>query len=338
MQFNAQIPFFYEGFLSNPASAPAKSFFWILSFDGVYLESNPSAEQQFLPIPAIKRACSRGEIDGPSPGGSSEVFEPMPWNIDHAMKSLLISDYFDIKGCLFVQDVNLPSESITANPEGIQTNGFMRTYSGAGRDANLPLRISFLETNVSFVDNIIRPWVITTGHLGLIARSGDLNYRCNITVRKFGVLRPDFAPFEVCRWKFFGACPTEVLGEECTYTASTSPTLRAATFIYHYYKFESSHDNIDNDSNIRTSFNKAIVYNKRIDNPIPSFQSTNNPLTNIITPDPNPRMLPNPIILPPGRKYPQTFENLDISGPSDLFRNITTENYNYIPPKRPEEN
>lgn len=322
MEFNAQIPFFYQGFLSNPASAPTKNFFWILSFDGVYLEPNPSADQQFLPIPAIKRACSSGGIDGPS-----QVFEPMPWNIDHAMKSLLISDYFDIKGCLFVQDVNLPSESMTANPEGLQMNGFMRTYSGAGRDANLPLRISFLETNVSFVDNIIRPWVITTGHLGLIARKGDLNYRCNITVRKFGILRPDFAPFEICRWKFFGACPVEVLGEECTYIASTSPTLRAATFIYHYYKFESSQDNIDNDNNMRSSFNKAIVYNKRIDNPIPSFQSTNQPLTNIITPDAR--------LLPPTGKYPQSFENLDISGPSRLFRSITTENYNYNPNAAP---
>jgi hypothetical protein len=113
--------------------------------------------------------------------------------------------------------------------------------------------ISCLETNVSFVDNVIRPWVIATAHLGMIARSGLKNYRCNFSVYKLGIITPYETPHVLIKYTFYGACPISVTGEEYNYTQTTSPVNREAVFTYHYYSIESSRENlsiIQNNANI----------------------------------------------------------------------------------------
>lgn len=225
-----QIPFFLETFLSKPASALPKGAQWVLVFEGSYIAGNDRliSGNEIVPVTAIKRGVQ---------------YEPKQWDIEGGLKTILTKDYQQTKGCLFAQAVQIPGESTVANPEGIQMNGFIRTFSGGGRNPFTNLQISFLETNVSFVDNVIRPWTVATAHLGLIARSGTDNYRCNISVYKLGVISSNAYPYVACKYTFYGACPIDVSGEEYNYTQTTSPVNREATFIYHYYTVETGRNN-----------------------------------------------------------------------------------------------
>lgn len=236
---DGHIPFFLESFLSRPASALPKGAQWVLTFEGYFnRESSTRDYKEVLPVPAIKRGIQ---------------FEPQKWNIEKAIETTLESDYQEVKGCMFAQAVSIPGEASVANPEGLQQSGFIRTFSGGGRDPFANLQISFLETNVSFVDNVIRPWVIATAHLGMIARSGPDNYRCNISVYKLGVISADQPPFVLQKYTFYGACPISVSGEEYNYTQTTSPINREASFVYHYYTLDTETNNYaisENNSNI----------------------------------------------------------------------------------------
>jgi hypothetical protein len=239
-ELGSQISFFLENFLSKPASALPKGSQWILVFEGAFQDGS-TPERDFsdvLPVPAIRLASN---------------YEPRNWDTEAAISTTLTKDYQETKGCLFVQAVSIPGESNVANPEGLMQSGYIRTFVGGGRDPFQNLQISFLETNVSFVDNVIRPWVVATAHLGLIARTGAKNYRCNISVYKLGVITPAETPFVTMKYTFYGVCPISVTGEEYNYTQVSTPINREATFIYHYYTVESSAGNlaaINNNANI----------------------------------------------------------------------------------------
>jgi hypothetical protein len=239
-ELGSQVPFFLNTFLSKPASALPKGAQWVLSFDGTYTPANrggnlasgqggvqvaTSPLNNVVPVTAILRGVR---------------LEPQRWDIQGGLNTLLARDYQQTKGCLFAQGVMLPGESSIANPEGVQTNGFIRTYSGGGRNSFPALQVSFLETNISFVDNVLRPWTIATAHLGLIARFGAENYRGVLTVYKLGILSNTTTPYVASKYTFYGVCPIEVSGEDLTYNSTTVPTTRVVSFIYHYYTFETN--------------------------------------------------------------------------------------------------
>lgn len=229
-ELGGQIPFFLESFLSKPASALPKGAQWVLQFEGAFNSgSNTRDYPDVIPVEAILKGTK---------------LEPRTWNVKEAINTTLIRDYQKTKGCLFVQAIQIPGEGTQTNPEGFQQNGYIRTATGAGRDAFQNLQISFLQTNVSFVENVIRPWVIATAHLGMIARDGLDNYRCNISVYRLGVLRATQTPYVSLRYTFFGACPINITGEEYNYTQVTSPINREATFTYHYYNVENYNSNL----------------------------------------------------------------------------------------------
>jgi hypothetical protein len=213
-EFSEQIPYFLINYLSRPASALPKNALWVLNFENI---DNVK--------PAILKTAA---------------IEPLKWNIQAGLNCLLDSGelYSTKKGCLFVQGIGIPEESMVANPEGPQYNHFIRTTVGAGRNPFTGLNVTFLETNVSFVENVIRPWVVTTARLGMIARNPkntDENYRAIISFYKLGVLTPNEKPFILQKYTFYGVCPVEIDTEEYNYAPSTSPIFRQVKFIYHYY-------------------------------------------------------------------------------------------------------
>lgn len=224
-QYNSQIPHFLTSFLSKYETAIPKGAQWVLFFEGI---DNIVS----VVLNTIKER------------------EPAGWNIAALANKIGKNKTIQTdKGCLFAQAVEIPGENIVANPEGIQINGFLRTTVGNGRgDYSGGIRIAFLETNFSFVDTIVRPWVITTGHLGLIARTNPLQqYRCNIVVCKLGavagpilrkngtIFRDGVGPVILQKYTFYGACPISISGEEYNYSQSTGPVIRETSFLYNYY-------------------------------------------------------------------------------------------------------
>jgi hypothetical protein len=242
-EFSGQIPIFLQNFLSKPASALPKGAQWVLKFDGAY--SNPTNKGSLdysgiIPVEAIKKGIEN---------------EPIKWDIERGLKTLISDNDYHDRGCLFVQAVQIPGESTATNPEGLQVNAYIRSTVGAGRDSFPSLQIVFLDTNISFVDNVIRPWVVATSNLGLVARKGEKNYRCNISVYKLGVMDSKTPAFVLQKYTFFGACPISVSGEEYNYSPMSSPINRETTFTYHYYNVENLEN--QNQALIRAHYGKG---------------------------------------------------------------------------------
>ena len=258
-----QIPFFLENVLNTPAGALPKGAQWVLRFIGDTLSTSGTPDYQgILPVNAIKAGVS---------------YEPNAWQIQNALDVVVNNEaYQTTKGCMFAQAVQIPGEGNQVNAEGIMQNGFIRGTVGAGREAYNGMQIVFLETNVSFVDNVIRPWTIATSHLGMIARKGDLNYRCTIQVWKLGVTDPSVPPVILQEYLFYGACPVTIDGEEYNYSQTSTAINRNTTFTYYYYTLNSYIDG---------SYNRKSNVTINATNSAPSLLGEIiNGLTNLIIP------------------------------------------------------
>jgi hypothetical protein len=92
----------------------------------------------------------------------------------------------------FANGVTIPGESVNASKAGFSSGGdglYGGLLSGpilTGRANLTNLEITFLETNQSFADQVIRPWIINASHYGLFARDNidsPQNFKTNITVQ-----------------------------------------------------------------------------------------------------------------------------------------------------------
>jgi hypothetical protein len=208
---------FLDNFLSRPASSIPKGAQWAVSFDGLGSV-----------LPAIKKAYD---------------YEPQglgKWKTLDAATTILTDEYQTSRGCLFCQAIALPGEGQTPIAEGIQSNAFIRSWVGAGRNDFPIMRMTFLDTHVSFADSFLRGWSLATSNFGLIARS-DIPYRTNLTCYKFGITPK--GPFVIQTMKFQGICCVSVSEEEYQYTPPSSPVLREAKFVYNNYMIDTESGN-----------------------------------------------------------------------------------------------
>ncbi len=210
--FEERVPHFLQAILSSPVGSINRGSQWVVAF-----ESPESI------LPAIRLALT---------------YEGKEWQIEKAANAVLGDNFQKNKGCVFAQAIDIPGESLVVNPEGnIMSNAYRRAYVGQGINQLPEMRMTFIDTNVSFADNFLRPWVLATGNFGMLARNrGDQkNYRTNITCYKLGAFRADMPPAVVQRITFFDACCVSVANEELNYAPISSPVMREARFIYNYY-------------------------------------------------------------------------------------------------------
>jgi hypothetical protein len=199
-------------------------------------------------------------------------YEPFPWDTAKGAAYVTKNEFNQRNGCMFAQAISIPGESFQPIPGGnISTNAFIRPYVGAGRNSFPLLRMSFLETVVSFADNFLRPWVLATQTFGMLAPQYDWqNYRTTIECYKlsphsFGSNQvPDIA----MKYVFYDACCVSVGDEEFNYNPITSPVLRDAQFVYSSYAInpttETSNDveknPVQDTTTPRISFIKAAAW------------------------------------------------------------------------------
>jgi len=120
-------------------------------------------------------------------------------------------------GCIFANQFNIPDDQVEADKATILNNrGFipgsvMKNRSNFG-NFNLSLR----ETNTSFVDFVIRPWVIMASHYGLVARNpNDLserlkNPKTNLTVVQYTRSKEGLSQIPRKTWRFYNCVPTSI--------------------------------------------------------------------------------------------------------------------------------
>lgn len=201
---------FLSTFLRRPASAILKGGKWAVFFDNLNAI-----------LPAIEQAY-KGE-------------PTQSWNTERAAKAILTPDYQNYYGCLFCQAISIPGEGSTPVPEGIKYNGYIRSYVGAGRTDFPLMRMSFLETNISFADSFLRGWALATAKFGMIARpEGDpKNYRTNMSCFRYTVSPYGVSISQIMR--FEGICCINIDELEYNYDHPTGATKRNAQFLYHHY-------------------------------------------------------------------------------------------------------
>ena len=93
-------------------------------------------------------------------------------NARRVIKELDQDIFQKVSGCLFAQSVIIPGESVqmTWQPPGGNTGGLIGFPLLGNRQQFTSLNIGFRETNLSFIDFVMRPWLILASHLGLTER------------------------------------------------------------------------------------------------------------------------------------------------------------------------
>lgn len=164
------------------------------------------------------------------------------WSYDKSVTKYLLDGRLqyateNMMGCAFARQVQLPSENISGGNDGLEYGGFMAPATVGNREKYQTLSVTMLETNASFLDLIIRPWVISVGYNGLIARDrkSEKYVKCNFadvvmfaktgSYRKMGVRKI---------YRFFNLAPISLPGETYSY-AEEGMKYGDVKFVYDRY-------------------------------------------------------------------------------------------------------
>lgn len=156
-------------------------------------------------------------------------------------------------GCVFAQGATIPSESYSVEAAKINNNrGFIPgIVAGNRRDyAQNNLVLNFLETNTSFIDFVIRPWVILASHYGFCAREGDnaetgqtdpYNIKSTITLLCYTRSYQNISMIPRKVYRFFNCAPTLVNNISLNYNGEPQQaTNYTVQWVYTNYTVENS--------------------------------------------------------------------------------------------------
>lgn len=144
---------------------------------------------------------------------------------------------------LFANGVTVPGESTAiaragaASDTGGLHGGLLSAPIIKGRKDLSNLEITFLETNVSFIDSVLRPWAVAVSHYGLFARDRKSyqNFKTNVTVDYLSKEATSVVGMVRKRIKFNDAAPVEVGGFETSYGSTGKSTeMRVTKTVWTY--------------------------------------------------------------------------------------------------------
>ena len=254
--------------------SPASQYMWLVKFSsGNKLRSFPQAL-----IDAgngdTKYGVHAFENKSASIGASTNATSDKEWNLikgnEYFNDSPNVND--SDMGCMVIHGVNIPGEQLGFGYAGpTERGGLIPVAHQNARLEPQELTMSVYEGNLSFVDTVIRPWIILTGHLGQVSRDIDHpgNIKCNITITQFaktigrevtealagsntpgipGVNRqtPDSQPSTLIvrkQFQFYNACPVRMESSDLTYGGDQGVMLRNVTWMYSHYSISNLQKN-----------------------------------------------------------------------------------------------
>mgnify|MGYP001596073406 CR=1 FL=1 len=155
------------------------------------------------------------------------------WNVPYKQ----LTNYFLQKmiGCVFAQTVKIPRERVEVSyPDSFR--GFRGSPVAQNRSPHQNLELGFLETNLSFVDGICRPWAALTAHKGLVARPDDESIKTNITLIQYAKTNQNLSPIARKMWTFFDVCCTNVASVPYDYKNGDVEVRSGVEFSYSNYQ------------------------------------------------------------------------------------------------------
>tara|TARA_R110000796_G_scaffold72921_6_gene164448 strand:+ start:287 stop:1147 length:861 start_codon:yes stop_codon:yes gene_type:complete len=124
-----------------------------------------------------------------------------------------------IIGCIFANGFQIASESLGYANAPIQNNrGFIPGTILGNRQAfsENEFTLNFRETNTSFVDQVIRPWLIMASHFGYVARDESdpieqlKSVKTNITVLQYTRSKEGLSQIPRKTWRFYNCVPVSL--------------------------------------------------------------------------------------------------------------------------------
>ena len=139
------------------------------------------------------------------------------------------------RGIIIAQGVKHVGDGNKFSREGYNNTGLWKGILSNGRNDIEQLQVSFLESNVSFVDYALRPWSVAVAHEGLTNKAVIAN---NITVwhlSKMGA-GANLARRKVI--KYHNCFPTSIDSQEYNYSGDDIAVQRQVSFGFSYYTME----------------------------------------------------------------------------------------------------
>lgn len=174
-------------------------------------------------------------------------YEPGRWGIEIDNKKLIdsLESSYDYR-CFFANGVTLPSESIGQKRVGMQdiygdqSGGLLSGVVTTSREQRGPLSLTLLETNASFIDLVIRPWILAVSHYGLYGRLESSAYcvKTNIIVLQFDHRSKTINKIRK-KFTFFGCAPTNFVPLTVTYGKADTSIINVE-WVYNHYTLESA--------------------------------------------------------------------------------------------------
>jgi hypothetical protein len=176
-------------------------------------------------------------------GANLSDIDTQHWSIQTVSNTIVkdvINASYTLQGCVFAQEVTTPSENVTIDYVGVSDEsrgGFMTAPIVKSRDGMSPLEVSFLETNNSFLDLVVRPWIIKVGFQGLIAMQNESdNIKTTLSLLFFnrGDQSKGVAPAVRKVYKFYNAAPVYCDSDSNDYQKNDVPILKTKWVYTHY--------------------------------------------------------------------------------------------------------
>ncbi len=152
-------------------------------------------------------------------------------------------------GCIFSTGFNFGSEELSYEGANIPNNrGFIEGTILKDRSpfANNELNLEFRETNTSFVDFVIRPWLIMSAHYGYVARNRfDISEllkdpKCNITIVQYTRSSSGLSQIPRKTWRFYNCAPVRVDTRNYTYDGGEEGKKFNTGWVYDKYEVSSN--------------------------------------------------------------------------------------------------
>lgn len=170
------------------------------------------------------------------------VLGPAGWQLsDGTVKTLtnwrLQLNANQLMGCIFAKQVNLPGDGFEAGNNGLEYGGYTAPATSNTRSKYSKLNITFVESNASFVDLVIKPWLILSSYYGLVSRPIDSikNVKCPwCDICFLSRVDPFTAPAVRKVYRFTNLVPVAIQGEQYSYM-SDDMKYTSVDFVYDQY-------------------------------------------------------------------------------------------------------
>ena len=149
-----------------------------------------------------------------------------------------------IVGCLFAQGCQIPQESVNYSHATFNNmRNFIPGVVGGQRNPFNPLTIEFRETQTSFLDVVLRPWIILASHYGLVTYPEDepgKNIKTTIDIYQLGLQDRYKAHTIRKRFTFYNCFPFQIAQQSMTYDIDSGSIPPIDTqWMYSHYKVTS---------------------------------------------------------------------------------------------------